>query len=262
MHRHSLLILGMSSLVFTACGGSLSKLNDEQKSTVKQTLHSAQNSYGAVHHAASQSNPQLQNNSFSSFLFVDENETETHSGHSHTGHSHTLNQNRLTMQDRIQAGVTEQKCNIQSSPMLGDQIEIPSIQVSGSDCPLTFNLRGQIDEKQKTATIRLDYQVQEGDYRKLNDIDAAKLEASLKMEEKSASGKLKGTLHSQSHSEIKIDADLDMSQKEEKTRIRMDYPNFSAEFKVEKTQSGAKYTLNGEELTEEQFQNFFTGFTK
>jgi hypothetical protein len=166
--------------------------------------------------------------------------------------------NQLAMQSRIQEGVTEQKCSVQASSITQSQFEIPQITISGQGCPITFNLSAKVDQDKQTASIHLDYQVQEGDYRKLNDIDAASLDFSGKFEKDSGSMKFNGKLHSQLQNEIKLEGEFEGSKTKGQARLRLDYPKFSAEFKIEGSEHNAKYSLNGEEITQEQFNSYLT----
>jgi len=235
MNKHLSIVSTLAlGILATGCGKELSKLNKDEKAVVKKTLNSLQRSYLSMAKATNQ-NDALGSDAALSRLFAA----------AELPGSTQADQKAMDMEKMLNQGIADNKCKVKSSKLSGS--------ISGKDCPINLAFGVEAKEGKNSADFKakLDYTVNDKDFRKLNDIDSAKLNLSLNvsgekkvekihdinmidMDSKaSATASLEGTLHSQKEKDIKIDGSLKAAKESITAKLTFDFEKFTAEFKVE-----------------------------
>jgi hypothetical protein len=159
-----------------------------------------------------------------------------------------------------------------------------ALKISGKDCPMemNFSIGFAFAGTSKKVTQATEFKVKDAELKAMTDIDAFSLKGTFESEEKfdfvggmpgvKVSSKLgmNGSAHSQKDGDIKIEIsgggngegsnDPSKSHGKFEYVAKLSYSDFTAEFKrVQEVKAGkleAKYYLNGDEMTEAQFQEY------
>ncbi|MBI4406094.1 MAG: hypothetical protein HY537_18185 [Deltaproteobacteria bacterium] len=134
-----------------------------------------------------------------------------------------------------------------------------STRVSGEKCPISLDLSYsgtviQSEDKDKAVgaiKFHLAYSVKDPEFKKLTDVDASEIHASLEAKGESGTFSANGSIHSQSLGDIKINGSGGGSSGKVSLQLTFTFPDFVATFQMEGQQGDkVRLTLNGEELDE------------
>lgn len=180
--------------------------------------------------------------------------------------------------DLMAASLEAGQCtvDVKSSSKGGNQNSEVGMSITGESCPVVMNLsvktESDIDAFGKSGTLsvefNMDYTVKDDEYKKLNDIIAAKMSGSgtISATQDSIDGTVSvdGNLTSQEHGDLEFYYEFSISGNQKANEIvsvvGVKYTDFTGELKlvVTKTESGTEkaHFLNGKEINAEEFETF------
>jgi hypothetical protein len=251
------LVCALAAFAFAGCGKGLKPLTDDQKAVLSDTLASAGRSSGAAQDmgvAAKQ---------------------DQHANLAATSASTTSGDpTRQSMEGKLR----DKKCEVdfKQSPPAGEMdMGALSEKVSGGGCPvsldMSFSSKGTASGQSVNAEFDFNwqYQVNDDDFRKLNDVDQVALQGSVQLQGSgdSSSGSasvhldIEGKFHSQVQGDIQVAFKGDMSgsqsasgvQGKGEIKARFDFTSFSAEYRVTSDGSKTQYFVNDQEVDPQAF---------
>jgi hypothetical protein len=267
-----ILASALSLSLLTGCGSKLSKLTDEQKSTVKGTLNSAERSFKATNSATAAKGagrefakeyPQADSLFVSPTALLTRNSPALPSS-PEIPNSPAGDQKLHDLENRLHKGLADGTCKTYEGNERDTGISIPAgkyhVSLSGPSCPLTFDFKYELNPQSREFSMHVEFAVQDDDMKKLTELHKFNADGSAKLEENSASVKLDAFLATVKYGEVKIAAKGSASSDRKSSKgdltIRLDYEKFAAEFEFKMKNEEVKIYLNGEELTPEQFKEY------
>lgn len=146
-------------------------------------------------------------------------------------------------------------CEFTTPQMDPSATTVPSsfnFSVGGPNCPLSFEMG--FAPKENGVDMKLVFEVTDPELAELNDVTRTDLQGSLSGDESGASGKLTGTIHSREHGKVDVKMVADMNADRTYLKATYGFADFDAVVEMEQTASGVTYKLNGEEVSESEFQ--------
>ena len=264
----------------TGCGKSLSKLDDNQKSTLKKSINGASDSFEAL--------PSTQGSGSSLMGIMQsalmgspgEGSSEEASGVTITPSTPTSpvvsedsSSNRAQMRRLLQGKLKGGECNHQfsqstrgaESPDLGSgNFALPSMKISGERCPILVEMKHS--RSANSMKFNLSYKVLDQDFMKVSEVDEMSLDLQTSVSSTGASGDFSGKFRGKNIGSISISGKFSASSGGMEGSVRFDLPDFSAEFGMKSEGAvGAAgtegsemlYTLNGEKLSPTEIEEYF-----
>ncbi|OFZ21048.1 MAG: hypothetical protein A2X94_06870 [Bdellovibrionales bacterium GWB1_55_8] len=267
MRNAFVLVSVLMALVVTGCGQK--KLTDEQKAIVSATIESAGRTHQSVPGApATLALPVV--NRFHALSFL-----------SGTAGSRsaalTTDPTTIEMQEKL----ADELCQVDYSVPVSTSATSFNIKIQVSDkpdvsCPISMNIemKGSGSETEAKVAATLKYEVKDDEFRKLNDVDKFDLSGEIAVKATTSTsggsivieGEVKGDVHSQTKGDVKFELQADVEMEFSSTEadgsgsvaLKLEYADFSAELKQSFDGTETKYEINGEEVSEADFQAYFT----
>jgi hypothetical protein len=270
MRSITILMMLTAAFAMSSCGKSLSKLTDAQKTTLSDTLESA----GRAPKSVPGGSPiNKLDGRFAALNWI-------------ASAPKSSDQARTSMEGRIsdakdQCAIARQDLDtgsIGSGMSIGNAASMKmNLKVDGAKCPinLDLNLAGSAssDGNSGELSFGIKYSVLDADFAKLNDVDSMDISGKMKMSgemsetsaKMSMSLDISGKVHSQAQGDVSATLSGDMSVKADKTssstsgevKATFEFKDFTAELKQKIDGEKNTYFINGDEVTEVEFQTYF-----
>ena len=271
----SALILGTLALGSAGCSKSLPKLTDDQKAALGATAQATVRGPSAATNIGGGAMTGL--NSFAAQV----------SGLIASAHSSSISSSRglihddteVSMEGKLRSAHDSHACDITanvpamsgSSPSSMSMANMNmTLKVTGGTCPLAmdFEMTSQASQNNVSMHVSGSYNVTDKDFAALNDVNTISLDGTLtgtgtSQNSGKVSANVSGSLVSQKYGNISFTASTDMSVNGDNSQgevvLDVVFPNFEAKIVAKANGNSVTYTLNGEDISEDQLMSYLSG---
>ena len=141
-----------------------------------------------------------------------------------------------------------------------------SMKADGAGCPVAMDMKMSMKNSQSGTEVsaEINYSVKNPEYAKLNDVDSISMKQTMSIKGgESTTGKfeMSGKIHSQSKGDVKLSGngslDANKSSIKSDVTLRFEFSDYTVEFKVAQKDQDMTYTLNGDKISEKDFNEYF-----
>ena len=185
------------------------------------------------------------------------------------------------MHARLQEGFDKEQCKVNTlsaqdpgaspgSGASGIADMHMNVQVTGAQCPVLmdveFGANGAAMGGKLDVSVKMNYQVQDTEYRSLNDVDGMSFSGSIGIAQAGMDLNISGKIHSQKNGDIpiKVTGNMAMTGSGQNMSasgsvdVTIQFPSFTADLKQEINGSQIKYSINDEEVSKDEFMGYFS----
>ena len=142
--------------------------------------------------------------------------------------------------------------NLESSDL--SSLSNMNFKVSGENCPILMDIgmRGSAN----SLSLKMYFEIKDAELAASQDVTKADLSGTFSGSESSMSGALSGVIVSKKYGNVGISMNLTADAGGAKMDLIYEFADFSATLTMEANESGVKYLINGEEVSEAQFSEY------
>lgn len=170
---------------------------------------------------------------------------------------------RSTDMSSLTDKIADSDCNFTStgngnSKIGGVSVASMDLKVDGPNCPLKMNMG--FSGSQNSVDFVMFFEITDAEMRNMVDVTRVDLSGSFSGDEGGVDGNISGSIESKKFGTVNLNADMTVSQSSAQITVAYEFPDFTAEIKVEANEDGSTVTLNGEELSQEEMNDFASAF--